>query len=135
MASPLSDKGTQTVSEIPQPKNWRLRIEEARERDFFTQEDVRDARDWLSCACGRLDPRIPRYKRSIHFIAGTPKDRSLRWRGMDFADAVRFNEPDRAEVLLNKIEAREAELLAELTARDAEVHAQTPSQIKSQEAN
>jgi hypothetical protein len=74
----------------------------------FTSKQKRLAKAWLSCACGKLDKRIPKE------LDGAPKDCRLFSLGIDFAMAVARDNPQGALDLLRKIQKREAELLKEL---------------------
>lgn len=95
--------------------NWRDVIEEARKRGGFTDAEKDRAADWLSCACGRLDPRIPKWKTDGKVaLAGAPKDPSLRALGVDFSVNVYYSYFGEASSTLDLIEKRERVLLAEL---------------------
>ena len=86
-----------------QPKKdtfWDLRIRAAEARGSFTEDDRRRATDWVTCACGQQDPRIPRYE------SGGPVDEQLDTFGLDFAMAVRADNMAGARSLLAKIESR-----------------------------
>jgi len=86
-------------------KNWRERIDEARERGEFTMGDLLVAANWPSCACGEQDILIPRKS------TGKPKDRPLARLGGKFLDAIIADNFDKAEKILTKIESRAAVLI------------------------
>lgn len=86
--------------------NWHERIERAREAGWFSNDDWRLARNYVTCACGEQDPRIPRNE-----LTGQPIDDELAILGMDFYDNVTDGEIDRAGEVLAKIEIRAAEIL------------------------
>lgn len=85
--------------------NWFDRIEAARERGHFTDEDREKAEDWTTCACGEQDPCIARSDQ------GDPVDRRLRSLGIHFAGFVGVDAYDDALLTLHRIEARAKELL------------------------
>lgn len=97
-------------------KIWHERIQEARVRGAFTDEDRILSANWPDCACGKCDPRIPR--RVARFdgdpYAGMPIDPELMILGSDFYHFVRAYRLDLAEEALYKIEARAAEILYQL---------------------
>jgi hypothetical protein len=76
----------------------------------FTDEDRLAAGDWVTCACGEQNARIPREPGS----KGRPADDDLAYLGMDFYSAVTRQDPFGARAVLVKIEHRAAEILAEL---------------------
>lgn len=94
---------------------WKTRIDRARARFKrtgrkvgFTSRDLIDAGGWVTCACGRLDPRIPPR------LDGAPRDDQL-WRlGCAFHDSVRGNYFDLAEIQPAQIDARAAVVLAQV---------------------
>lgn len=107
---------------------WWQRIHQARrnvenEEVPFTKEAVREAGEWVTCACGTLDCDIPRAEYS-----NRPLDRNLGMYGMSFHDHVRSsnlharnNEWRKAKdhvkyaaETLMKIEKRAMEVLREL---------------------
>ena len=88
-------------------KNWRTRIAEARERGTPTEADLVDARSWPTCVCGEQDERI---KRGLN---GAPDDPLLNNRGLSFSIAISLYHWDHAEKLLDDIEVRTAEIIAE----------------------
>lgn len=88
--------------------NWHKRIAAARKRGRFTGDDEQLAGDWVTCACGEQDQRIPRHQVSC------PKDAYLGRLGCSFSDAVKMNDYDGADRLLAAIERRAAEVLEEV---------------------
>lgn len=90
--------------------NWHERISMARKRGEFTTSDRRLSGDWVTCACGEQDPRIPRWPE-----AGEPRDLRLRDLGLNFSILVCQNDFDKAETMLLHIEKRSGEILAEVT--------------------
>lgn len=88
--------------------NWHQRIAEARERGHFTGDDLAAARSWVTCACGEQDQRIPR-----HYY-GWPLDAELDNVGCRFSNAVDDGDFDEAASLLDAIDRRAAEVLAEV---------------------
>jgi hypothetical protein len=96
---------------------WWDRIAAAEARFFgtdcqpaFTYEDKEAASDWVTCACGEQDARIPREPG----LSRRPADDALADLGMDFYAAVIRQDPFEARAVLVKIEHRVAEILAEL---------------------
>lgn len=83
-----------------------IRVE--REGGGFRMSEVREAGDWPTCACGRVDPRIPRYANCV------PMDLQLEMLGIDFYDAISDEQVVRAAELLVEIEQRAQEVLQEL---------------------
>lgn len=90
-------------------KTWSERIDEAEWRGAFTQEDRDLSAEWVTCACGQQDPRIPRFPRSF-----VPQDMVLRDLGGAFCAAVMGNEFRKARRCLVSIERRVSEVLAAL---------------------
>ena len=64
---------------------------------------------WVTCACGKQDPRIPR----LHY-GGTPVDMTLFHLAISFCGAVERDHPDDAERVIKQIEIRAAEVLREV---------------------
>ena len=81
----------------------------------FTLKHRAEAYDFVTCACGKQDPRIPRYGEGDLYETGTPKDKQLKYLGRDFATDVCYNRPYNAMRTLFKIEQRSAEILKGLT--------------------
>jgi hypothetical protein len=90
--------------------HWGQRIIRAEETGAFTGRDASESGEWTTCACGKQDPRIPRY------YDGEPHDGGLMLYGMRFVDYVSANQYTEAADTLIAIEHRAAELLAELPA-------------------
>lgn len=96
---------------------WHQVIAEAREREKrglkpFFKRNIYEASQWPTCACGKIDPRIPRL-----VISAAPKDQRLRELGNDFSGCVRYGFVNEAERALAAIDARERELIAEIEGR------------------
>lgn len=89
---------------------WRERIERAKAYWHFFEDDLELAVEWVTCACGEQDSRIPRGS------SGCPEDGELRFWGIAFAWNVRQGNFSRALDVLNKIEARSQQLLLEMGA-------------------
>lgn len=64
---------------------------------------------WTTCACGAQCAVIPRHKN------GKPKDMELTRLGSNFYAHIRFGEWKSARATLRAIEARSAQLIAELS--------------------
>jgi hypothetical protein len=90
--------------------NWHQRIDAARKRGSFTQEDKILSGDWPDCACGEQDPRI---KRGLN---GRPLDSRLFGYGVQFDIFVNEHKFDMAEIMLLHIEKRAGEILVSLEA-------------------
>ncbi len=94
-----------------QDTHWGERIIAAEDagRTVPTQEELRDSAEWMTCACGMQDPRIPRDKE------GRPNDTELRELGGQFYGC--WFEPTefvKAAQTLIAIEKRAGEVLAEV---------------------
>ena len=97
-ASILTDAGIEL-------SHWGLRIQLAEERGYFTQQDRRDAGEWPTCACGKQDPRIPRFSNQ------RPRDYGLESLGLSFYNRVRDHDAVGAADVLVEIEERSREIL------------------------
>lgn len=99
-------------STLPRVVGWPQRIAAATKRGGFTAKDRADSETWQTCACGRLDAAIPRFKISLD-AAGplAPKDDALRELGSEFMTAVGLDEFTNARDLIQKITVRAAEIL------------------------
>ena len=92
---------------------WHERIEQAKARraaglpkdEWFTTDDKNRAGDYVTCACGEQDPRIPR------MADGQPLDAELAVTGAYFSGEVSICDIEEAERCLAQIEARAAEVL------------------------
>ena len=84
-------------------------------KEPFTQEHRDRAGKWADCACGRQDPRIPRYPSGWPIGANCPIDDMLRHLGGNFSFFVKSDLPEEALETLLKIEKRAAEVLAEVS--------------------
>ena len=94
-----------------QDSHWGVRIIAAEERGSFGVNDCVDALSWQTCACGKLDPRIPR-QTDVNNPA--PLDMHLRELGQEFYCHVTDHEFLEAARTLIAIEKRAAEVLAEV---------------------
>lgn len=91
------------------PKSWWRIIDEAEARRNLADGEFRLACDYVTCACGHQDPRIPRDPETA-----CPLDDTLADLGLDFPDALMDREWDAARRILAKIEKRSTEILYEL---------------------
>lgn len=73
----------------------------------FTANEIERAGDWVTCACGKQDKRIPRYE-------GEPRDGLIRLLGYRFGHDVEMGCVNEAKRNLARIEARAAVLIAEI---------------------
>ena len=95
---------------------WTRVIQNAKRRKAagrtpFTKDNVRLAEDWVTCACGKQDWRIPRFVRS--YQNGSPVDSEMQRWGMDFMVSVRGQDPNKAGEALAQVERRAIELIKE----------------------
>ena len=104
----VDQSGTGEVPEATPKKTWWQRIDQAEQEGGFTSEDIWMAADWVTCACGEQDSRIPRN-------LGAPEDDVLYHLGGIFAVAVDNHNFAEARETLAAIEKRSAEILAEVT--------------------
>lgn len=88
--------------------HWGKRIIKAEQKGSFTSKDKDDASNWMSCACGKLDKRIPRTRVACR----APDDSKLTASGYKFSDSINHNEFWAAAYLLSVIEERGNEILA-----------------------
>jgi hypothetical protein len=88
--------------------HWGARIIYAEEVEFTTEDDKEDAADWITCACGRQDPRIEKQGDGLN----QPKDRELVSLGLRFNESIYDNDMAYAATLLISIEERAAIVLA-----------------------
>lgn len=94
---------------------WWKRIAEARARGSRNNKDIKLAGNWVTCACGEQDVRIPRgIGCGCSCCKNMPEDTVLQELGGRFAVAVYANDFDEATRLLAAIEGRAAVILAEL---------------------
>jgi hypothetical protein len=91
---------------------WRERIDKAEATGGHTPQDLDDAKDWITCACGEQDPRIPRM-----LFNNEPYDKVLSKLGSDFYKYVYYNCYDNARITLCQIEARAQIVLLDLDLR------------------
>lgn len=88
---------------------WGKRIIAAEKRGYSSDSDEKFASSWTTCACGRLDKRIP----GIEDGDG-PDDVKLRVAGQRFADAIDAYSMLEAAEYLVAIEKRAKQILARL---------------------
>jgi hypothetical protein len=114
---------------------WGLRIIDWEKTTVRDSKALSEAFSWVDCACGKLDPRIPRWTglepdfRDSYGAKSSPKDKILNDLGVDFATIWEKAEPlptsflqwDNTDVdslplyaaeCLVRIEQRAAEILA-----------------------
>lgn len=91
---------------------WGKRIIKAEKRGRFTENDSEMVADWMTCACGKQDPRIPRLdfetciaNRSLGCL-GAPADSELREKGVIFYNHIKEHRFVDAARTLVKIEKR-----------------------------
>ena len=77
----------------------------------FTEGHIQKARDWPTCACGKQDPRIPRYAFKFRHGLSGPEDVDLTAYGFEFSNHVGNQRPAEALTSLLAIEKRSAEIL------------------------
>lgn len=85
--------------------DWNTRIKLAERNGEFTKQDMNDAGNWVTCACGQQDPRIRRDS------DGKPEDQRLFDLGAYFSQAVGGDQFNTARETLHAIERRSAKLL------------------------
>lgn len=93
------------------PFDWRDFLRRAQAGGATKQEQARAedlAASWITCACGRQDPAIPRNYR------GEPRDNRLLVLGNAFLDLINLGLWPLASKTLDRIEKRSAEILASL---------------------
>ena len=93
---------------------WTLTLERARKRVAvgeyaFTRQERHLASQWVTCACGQLDSRIP--LRDPDEPECGPKDNELARLGVQFSLEVGRHDIDAAELTLAKIDMRASEIL------------------------
>lgn len=84
--------------------HWGKRIIRAEVRGKFTKADRRDAKNWVTCACGQVTADIPRHNDN------RPVDNDLWLSGAKFACDVAFDRYIRAAKILIEIEKRAIEV-------------------------
>ena len=86
--------------------------------DAFTEQHREKSADWVTCACGKQDPRIPRFSYDQDWdpysMSGSPVDEELNCLGEEFCEHVCKDNPAMALGTLIKIEKRAAEVLKEV---------------------
>lgn len=110
---------TRTLDHPPASWDWRKALSIAK-RSPTTLDIVEHiiltthANSWFSCACGGLDPRIPRETGRKDGHNGRPFDHTLTILGLQFYGYVCDAHYGLALIVLERIEIREKELLKEL---------------------
>ena len=90
---------------------WAKKILAAEKRDNrFTESGIEEARNWTTCACGRVNPEIETLPGGGWNKAGCPKDFELRVAGKNFYNAVRGHLVMMATDCLIAIEKRAREI-------------------------
>lgn len=94
---------------------WTRVIERAKQRKReglqpFTKGQISKSATWVTCACGKQDPLIPRQPKDAMF-GPVPIDQELRVAGSDFSVAVGRGDTSWAETILARIERRSAQIL------------------------
>lgn len=89
-------------------KSWIQRISEGEQRGHCTRFDRTASGNWITCACGSQDKRIPRQHGS-----GSPLDDKLFDLGLMFHGAICMNDFKEARITLERIENRVGEILRE----------------------
>lgn len=109
---------TYAESRGERPFNWNWFLRRVR-FGLVTQRQIDKAdvlaRQWVTCACGNLCERLPRYD-STHG-PGRPRDDILFDLGLTFLQNVLDRDWAKATATLRRIEARSAVLLAEMAAQ------------------
>lgn len=85
---------------------WGKKIIAAEARGNFTESNINQSAEWVTCACGRLTGDIPRAADTRFQSYNMPLDRVLKDLGFEFYNAVEDNEFLYAAELLDKIETR-----------------------------
>lgn len=89
----------------------------------LTRKNITDAQwykmqirsnDWVTCACGNQCEIIPRIISADTGLQTRPKDTKLTNLGLDFNDAIGSRDKVQALAILDQIEERSAELIAEI---------------------
>lgn len=94
---------------------WGAIIYRAWKRGTFTDSNMDRSGNWLDCACGKLDPRIPRCGHGVFMVhPDQPKDGTLERLGQTFWHYVRDNNFIGAADVLGRIEKRAGEILARI---------------------
>ncbi|PRP68131.1 hypothetical protein [Nonlabens agnitus] len=95
----------------------------------ITQDEFKDAcylaSEWVTCACGNQCHLIPReYINSNYKHNGRPIDDDLAQFGLDFYWHLKMKRFDKAKIVLELIEQRSAQLIAEIQAQQPNPAAQ-----------
>ena len=92
-------------------KTWRERVVEAKERGYFTQQDVDDAEVGRTCLVGEAAAKFGRhYYQMVDLFVIPDLGNVHRWVGGAFPAAVRNNDFATAEMLVDAVEDRTLEL-------------------------
>jgi hypothetical protein len=88
--------------------NWNKALDNPPESGSITHENMcKMAESWVTCACGNICTELPRLSN------GAPQDDILRGLGGMFTSAVKLCNWDCARTLLDEIESRASEVLAD----------------------
>jgi hypothetical protein len=93
-----------------QTSYWGKKIIAAAKRGHFTESNKEQALDWVTCACGKLDDAIPRYRQDWSRY-GEPLDERLAFLGTAFSEAIDWGDHQDAAHCLIDIEERAIEVL------------------------
>jgi hypothetical protein len=92
-------------------KYWGRRIIAAEKNRGFSKTDRDLAYEFETCACGKLDRRIPRHFGRLGYMEYSPKDKQLFNLGINFEKAVKENKFIIAAKRLIRIENRGKKVL------------------------
>lgn len=96
---------------IDRARRW-LELNPGYDRSLaFTREERELSSDWVTCACGRQDPRIKRMGNGA-VSPNAPVNPEMRTLGLDFSAAVWDGEVELAAEILGKIETMSDKLIA-----------------------
>ena len=86
--------------------NWGKKIIKAEEQAWFPEEDIKQAANWTTCACGSLDRSL-----FMKNASNGPRDGKLNKLGMLFYEHVSYNDFVGAAHTLQEIQDRSIKLL------------------------
>lgn len=81
----------------------------------FLRRDIKKSQSWVTCACGKQDPRIPREPRNEYWDGYAPKDKKLYSAGVMFFESLEKQNPAAALKVLGLIERRSALILKKVS--------------------
>ena len=93
---------------------WRVKVDKAEKRGHFTDNEVHAAGNWNTCAVGeahKLNKSVAAFRKDFYGY-DVPKDKQLSRFGCSFSLWVDRNNPEKARMVLDKIETRLNELTA-----------------------